>query len=285
MMIPLGDAEHPLVSVDTGYWVLRGFTSRSEKALYLTAPVILGGVVVPMPRAAVHLVSADHAGLTVEYEAPADGTVQLDADLEVRGVATCDIVQAGDAHRVGNRPEGKIARSEWVAPNLPVQLSPEPNVTPSLTFKVNQKTEVLLIDEEADMVRLVVERSSDWLVGWTARANLSKAPASHRTRIPRIRMGATSVNGNSLQGLIVCPHDLSVVAEVEGVRRTIGTLRAQAAAIRRNPGLPSGTESLLDLEGTFNLAGTEHGELFLQHDKMERCTCRPGEEGATRSRP
>jgi hypothetical protein len=247
--LPIGrDGPAAGVSVAAGNVKLRGLATPSSLALYPGRPFVMNEVVVPGPHSRLRWgdVTADRVAVEVELarESRAEfrdvkGPLRASrpcGDLRLTSLASFDSYDA-----LGGRGYDLAA---GLKSSSPVPLAAQPNGRPLAKLVVNRKAalnEVTVIDEDqGGWSRIARPATGDLLVvGWVKQKQLGKPPARDTT-LAAFGGGAfktSAAGGNAVDpaAIFACAKEISLVAEVGSLRRTVGSIGG-GVHLRTTPG-------------------------------------------------
>ncbi len=209
------------VEIDAGGVLLTGLLGADEAPIFASAPVVLGGAVIPMGWVGLRYVGLESEGARVALAPSAVPAAISGFEAPLSGVARCDALSVLEqplslADVAPKR--GKTATLVGEAVLLSVERGAEPALT--LWPTEDAPAVVHVLERAGGAARVAWSVEDVVVVGWVDEAELGPPRAAPDVS-PR-RASAMTTRTVRAPSRFVCPHAVPVVAEVGGASRFSG---------------------------------------------------------------
>jgi hypothetical protein len=226
LRIPSGAGASLGLHLESPQLVLDGLVDPASIPLRAAKPIVLGGLVVPTELTELAIVDATTDGVTVE---PALGAeIALTTPLRARMPCASLALAAAGLDAASVLP-AKPLRHAGLHAGKTVALSVEPGGAAAAKLTPVADVDVQVLEARGAATRIAYQ-SRAWVFGWVSTSDLGAAPAEEpggRRKGEEGVMGKPAVPPSPLRS-VACATDVPLVAEVAGVRATIGRVRATA---------------------------------------------------------
>lgn len=228
--IPLGpSAERSAVlQVDASGIFIQGYVRPS---LYLHEPTVVAGVLAPQPTARLELIEAARAGGDVHLRlaVPLDSEIEL-IDEEAVIHSDCDGVsptpRSFDLRSALSLPPSPGASSLRGGQETPLYV--DPREAPRAFLRPDRDVGIEVLDARSGMTKIAWTHDEVVVLGWVPDDDLGPPLYTPtEARIPPEVADPGSPGG--IHEVVVCPHDVPLVAVARGEQRTVGAVRAGVA--------------------------------------------------------
>lgn len=227
--VPLGAAGRTAVlQVDAASASVQGYL---DPPLYLSRPTLVAGALSPLPTTRLELRAAARVGDEVQLTMalPLDPSIELlGEDAMIRG--DCDSVSPTplDFDVRGALSLGETHASASLHRDRVTPLYFDPREAPRALLRPARDVGVEVLEASADFTRIAWTRADVVVLGWVSARDLGPALFTPTESERRPRETRTWGAGG-IHEIVVCPHDVPLIAVSSGHKRTVGSLRAGGA--------------------------------------------------------
>lgn len=226
LSVPVGPAGDTVLQIQDAGFAVNGHAPASASVLSPNLPFVMNGFAIPTIFARLAWSEGKDGALTVTH----DGVAELEVlDSPLRATRPCsDVGIDGGAFAADEAvPGGGEKNKKDVKAFLPgsrVALATEPKGKPVARIAVAEATHVQVFESRGGMSRVSLPVSTLVVFGWVKTSDLKPAGSlsgygsGHGSK--GLRPPAFDVKER-----LRCVHDVPLVAEVDGERRTVGAIR------------------------------------------------------------
>jgi hypothetical protein len=214
--------DSPVLDLDTGGLVLRAHVDAQAIPLYPTRGFVVADALIPLSSASLTLRGATAGALTLTLGLP--GTLVVppgasltferpcsDVNVSQQRFDPLDAFGGAGSGRQATLPKGRT---------LPLTLSPGGPTVVELRTRNGDDLNVTVLEEKQRISRIAWETGDVLAVGWLASSLLSNATSRGNRPGPGFSLGTVHTMG----GVIRCAHEVVLVAQVDGERRSVGRI-------------------------------------------------------------
>ncbi|MDC3957611.1 hypothetical protein [Polyangium jinanense] len=225
LSIPVGPVGDTLLRIRDQGVTVEGHTPASASVLRANVPIVMNGFAIPTIFAHLGWSTAEGQSLTVTHP-DAEELEVLDPPL--RATRPCgDVGLEGDSFSaedaVPGGGEAKRKEVKIILPGSPVPLSLEPKGKPVARITLSTATHVSVFESRGGMSRISLPVDTLYVFGWVKTSDLKPS---------RSLTGYGSGGGRGgirhppfvVKERLRCEHDVPLVAEAGGERRTVGSI-------------------------------------------------------------
>jgi hypothetical protein len=222
LRIPAGTARDAWVSADVGGAVVDGLLDPPDVDVFAARPFLVGGAFVPMPGVALTVLGRRAGALTIaapleHVRAPAGQTrsERPCADFSPTPIRYDPLDAVPGADPIG---------TAWVRAGAVIDLAPRRGEPATISIAASPRAEVVdVLGRDGGERKIAYWADASVVVGWVAAAKLVPGPLVARE--PALETPASGVGKHRLGGVVACPGDVDLIAEVGGERRRVGVVR------------------------------------------------------------
>ncbi|MDI1484479.1 hypothetical protein [Polyangium sp. y55x31] len=225
LSIPVGPVGDTLLRIRDEGFTVEGHTPASASVLRANVPIVMNGFAIPTIFAHLGWSKAEDASITVTHpdseelevlDPPLRATRPCgDVGLEIGSFAAEEAVPGGG--------EAKRKDVKIILPGSRVPISLEPKGKPVARLALSTATHVSVFESRGDMSRISLPVDTLYVFGWVKTSDLKPS---------RSLTGYGSGGGGGgmrhppfvVKERLRCEHDVPLVAELEGERRTVGSI-------------------------------------------------------------
>lgn len=222
-----GASRGAFVRASHGGFTLRGVIAPADLSISLAHPLALGGFVSPSPARQLTWKHGTSSGLEVAYPRMEDIELLPGAELAAIpvpcGALTLD--RASFEPRSA-APEAPGEQTRYLRAGAVVPLSRDERGPPVARIHVPKAGDepVTLVDTRGPTALIRWERPWEVVFGWVPTARLATTRALISDSFSNGDIGLIASQEAKPLAVKRCPHDLPIIAEIQGQRRTIGNI-------------------------------------------------------------
>jgi hypothetical protein len=228
LSIPVGPAIDTLLALEDDGLFVHGHVAAKATVLRPNRPFVLNGFAIPTIFARLSFTEGADGALTVTHPAGPDLEV-IDAPL--RAQRPCgDLGLEGGAYDAATSVPGADAERKKVTVKAllpgkkPVALALEPGKKPVARIRVTEATLVDVHESRKGQARVSLPLNTLIVFGWVKASDLQKAGDMAGYGTGSGRLGVRDPQW-TVEERLRCDADVPLMAEVDGVRATVGVIR------------------------------------------------------------